>query len=471
MYERQVTMKKYLILLIIVVAIIASGFYLLHFLGLGKKEIVCKNILDKYPPVEFSKNDRVLVIAPHPDDEVLANASVILKAKAQGADVKVVFVTFGEHNTSTMLKFFLVPVPTTADILAERRHKECLNAAKVLGLNEKDLIFLGFPDFGTLKIWDDHFTNKPYVAAFDLHDKVFYKGSYEEGILFTAPNELSLFEETISSYKPTKIFYPSTLDLNPDHRATGLFTEAALFDINTIKPKLFAYFVHSEDWPEPIGYYPEDFLGVPSYFTNLDATWVASYLSKREEEIKLEAIKAHLSQYLTKPKFMSSFARKDELFSTTYQYGLEKKLPLWSRETMQKVGILPYIESVSVSDKTDSYEFKIKLYKGALPFSKIILFVYPEVEGKAFVNAPKYKLIIRRGIRKEVELALFDRGKEIISKKDALTGIFTELLLNIDMQKTHFEGSERFFFSILVEEGDYRISETPWWLINAQKTQ
>jgi len=464
-------MNKMLVVAIMVIVIVLMAFLLLHFLGLSRKKVDFKNTLGNYPPLEFSKNDRVLVIAPHPDDEVLANSSVILKAKAQGASVRVLLVTLGEHNTGTMLKFLLIPIPTTADILAERRHKECFNAAKVLGLNEKDLIFLGFPDFGTLKIWDDHFTNKPYVAVIDMHDRVFFKGAFREGVAFTAQNELSLFEDVISSYKPTKIFYPSTLDLNPDHRATGLFTEAALFDIDTIKPQLFTYFVHSEDWPEPVGYYPEDFLGAPSYFTYLDGNWMVSYLSNEEENTKLEAIKAHLSQYWTKPKFMASFARKDELFCTNYQYGLDKELPLWSRETMQKVDILPYIESVSVSDKNDSYEFKINLYKGVPPLSKIILFVYPEIEGKTFASANKYKLIIKRGIKKEVELALFDRGKEVIFKKDSLTGTFTELLLNIDMQKVHFEGSKKFFFSILVEEGDHRISETPWWLIDVQKTE
>ncbi len=374
-------MSRQLLAIIVVVTVIisASFFMFVHFAGLRKKSNLSIDSLEKLPSIFFTNQDRILIIAPHPDDEVLANASVILKAKSIGANVKVVFVTYGEHNTSTLVKFLLFPSLPTVDLLAERRHEECLHAAKVLGLDEKDLIFLGFPDFGTLKIWDDHYGSKRYIAAFDFHDKVFYKGAYKEGVPFTAIEELDLFEEIISSYKPTKIFYPSTLDLNPDHRATSLFLEAALFDLNTIKPQLFTYFVHSENWPEPVGYYPEDFLGIPSYFTNLNGNWFVSFLSKSEENLKLKAIKAHLSQYWTKPKFMTSFARKNELFSTTFEYGLGTPLPLWSQAIMQKAKMFPFIESVLASDQNDSYEFKINLYKGIPSYSKIILFVYPEI--------------------------------------------------------------------------------------------
>ncbi|MGC8722221.1 MAG: PIG-L deacetylase family protein [Caldisericaceae bacterium] len=462
--------NKVILVLVIALVILFCSFLFIHFFKVNRKNLSDNSQLVNYPVIDFCKSDRVLVIAPHPDDEALANSSVILRAKAVGANVKVVFVTFGEHNTETLIKFLFFPSPLASNLLAQRRHKECINAAKTLGLSDSDLVFLGFPDFGNLKIWDNHFSNRPYMSGINLHDKTFYSGVYKKGVPFTALEELKLFEEVISSYHPTKLFYPSTLDLNPDHRATGLFTEAALFDLKTIKPELYTYFVHSEDWPEPVGYFPDDFLGIPSYFSNLDGNWKVSYLSLAQEQIKLNAIKAHLSQYLTKPKFMASFARKDEIFCTTYEYGTGKELPLWTEEVMHKVGILPYIESVTVSDKNDSYEFKMKLYKGVPPFSKLNLFVYPEISGKPFADSPKYRLVIERGVKKEIELTLFDRGTEIVSQKDRLTGSFGELLLTVDIEKTHFEGSKEFFFSILGEEGNYRVTETPWWLIDAQSS-
>jgi LmbE family N-acetylglucosaminyl deacetylase len=345
--------EHYIIILIIVVFIVI--FLMLFHIGtLNNKNYLTDNLL-KFPEATFNKQDRILIIAPHPDDEALANSSVIIKGKEAGATVKVVFVTFGEHNTSTLAKFLLFPSSVTADLLAERRHKEAINAAKVLSLREKDLIFLGFPDFGTLKIWDDHFSDKPYMSGMNLHDKTFYSGVYKKGVPFTAPEELKLFEEIISSYRPTKLFYPSTLDLNPDHRATGLFTETTLFDLKEkVHPDLYTYFVHSEDWPEPVGYFPDDYLGIPSYFTNFTGNWFINLLSKSEEILKLKAVKAYFSQYWTKPKLMASFVRKNELFFKSYEYGLGSKLPLWTKEEMQKVHGLPYVEEVTVTDQKDS---------------------------------------------------------------------------------------------------------------------
>ena len=58
-------------------------------------------------PVEFKgtsgwtspiKAERVLIIAPHPDDEVIGCGGVILNYLEQGSDVTVVIVTNGEYG-------------------------------------------------------------------------------------------------------------------------------------------------------------------------------------------------------------------------------------------------------------------------------------------------------------------------------------------------------------------------------------
>ena len=46
----------------------------------------------------FKKNERVLILAPHPDDEVIGCAGVIQQALKAGARVKVVYLTNGDHN-------------------------------------------------------------------------------------------------------------------------------------------------------------------------------------------------------------------------------------------------------------------------------------------------------------------------------------------------------------------------------------
>ena len=46
----------------------------------------------------FSKTDRVLILAPHPDDEAIGCAGVIQQAVSSGAQVRIAYLTNGDHN-------------------------------------------------------------------------------------------------------------------------------------------------------------------------------------------------------------------------------------------------------------------------------------------------------------------------------------------------------------------------------------
>lgn len=49
----------------------------------------------------FFNSDKVLILAPHPDDEAIATAGVIQKALKAGSDIKVVFFTNGDFNSTS----------------------------------------------------------------------------------------------------------------------------------------------------------------------------------------------------------------------------------------------------------------------------------------------------------------------------------------------------------------------------------
>src|ERR1700689_5081239 len=49
-----------------------------------------------FPPI--TPNDRIVVVAPHPDDEVLGAGGLIQQACAVGAEVHVIYLTNGDHN-------------------------------------------------------------------------------------------------------------------------------------------------------------------------------------------------------------------------------------------------------------------------------------------------------------------------------------------------------------------------------------
>ncbi len=81
-----------------------------------------------------------IVFAPHPDDETLGCGGTIIQKKKAGAALKIVFMTDGSQSHS-----HLIP----AEKLKAIRAKEALAAAEKLGVEPRNVLFLGIRD-GTL---------------------------------------------------------------------------------------------------------------------------------------------------------------------------------------------------------------------------------------------------------------------------------------------------------------------------------
>jgi hypothetical protein len=69
------------------------------------QKITKASFAGRYEPVmiralemPLNGKDRLLVLAPHPDDESLATGGLIQRATRQGLPVKVVFLTNGQNN-------------------------------------------------------------------------------------------------------------------------------------------------------------------------------------------------------------------------------------------------------------------------------------------------------------------------------------------------------------------------------------
>ena len=54
--------------------------------------------MDEFESFDITKDSRLLMIAPHPDDEALATGGLLQRAQAKGAQVYVAFLTDGENN-------------------------------------------------------------------------------------------------------------------------------------------------------------------------------------------------------------------------------------------------------------------------------------------------------------------------------------------------------------------------------------
>ncbi len=81
--------------------------------------------------------ESTLVFAPHPDDETLGCGGTIKKRTDSGGHVRVAFMTDGSASHTRHFG--------GAELRKMRAH-EALRATSELGLREKDVHFLGFPD-------------------------------------------------------------------------------------------------------------------------------------------------------------------------------------------------------------------------------------------------------------------------------------------------------------------------------------
>ena len=151
--------------------------------------------------MRLSRGDRLLVLAPHPDDESLATGGLLQMAISAGADVRVLVATNGERNPwpQRFCEHRWHIGPGEESRWGARRQEEAIAATAALGLPGQDLFFLSCPDQG-------------------LTD-----------ILLRSPDPL--IDRLISEFdrwQPSHLIGPSLADLHPDHSALAVLLALAL---------------------------------------------------------------------------------------------------------------------------------------------------------------------------------------------------------------------------------------------------
>jgi len=91
--------------------------------------------------------EKIVVFAPHPDDETLGCGGTIAKRISEGYEVLIVVMTDGRN---AFLKVFGIDSKPTPSELKEIRKEEVKRASTILGVPEEGLLFLDFED-GTLE--------------------------------------------------------------------------------------------------------------------------------------------------------------------------------------------------------------------------------------------------------------------------------------------------------------------------------
>ena len=271
--------------------------------------------LHQLPPPQAE--DRIAIIAPHPDDEVLATSGLIQQAVAVGAQVKVIYLTNGDHNQANF-RLFNWRRHDAADRLAlgEQRRAEAVAAMRLLGVPAEDLTFLGYPDWSMLRLWQDYWEADEVLYNNATHSTgVPYPEDFGYQHLYRAENLTADLYAVLREFKPTRVFTTHPCDTNPDHRATANFVQLAVLQLaaDGLRPALEFFVVHFRNWPAPLQYRPALTLEPPPALRDND--WQTLPLTPAQVQRKYQATLTNQTQTVNHRAFLTAFARANELFA------------------------------------------------------------------------------------------------------------------------------------------------------------
>jgi LmbE family N-acetylglucosaminyl deacetylase len=283
------------------------------------------------PDQKDNQKNTILIFAPHPDDETLGCAATIMRAVRSGLRIRVVFLTNGDGwpDAAAMLRQKDVKALAPEDFreLARARQKYTLDAARVLGLAEDSLVYLGYPDAGLAQMpmaagdtpYRSPFTEKnhTYGPMFpDYHSQMHQKPA---PYLWTAA--LGDITELLQAQRPSQIYVTDgAADTHKDHRAAFDLVRAAAAAVD-FSGELYTYVNHAGDeWPWPAGPNPVapfeahvvDGKRVPD-----NIAWPPDErrpITHEEAAAKLKAIRAYPLDIRLDKTYFESFVKSEEIF-------------------------------------------------------------------------------------------------------------------------------------------------------------
>ncbi len=272
-----------------------------------------------------SAGQRLLVFAPHPDDETLGAAGLMHQARGRGDDVRVVILTNGDgFRISAAQEFHELTVPP-ADFVryGYLRQAEARTALGVLGIPADHVHFLGYPDRGLMPMWTSNWSaSAPTTSAYTHLDHSPYTDAETPRAPYCGAALLADIKRQMIADQPTDIYVTHPNDDHPDHAAASVFVRTALEQLRASgqpwaqTARLHYYLVHRGDWPTPQGLHEDAALLPPGPMAELDTHWAALPLARYDTQKKYAAIKRYRSQVEMSSRFLFSFARANELFGT-----------------------------------------------------------------------------------------------------------------------------------------------------------
>ncbi|MFB3896520.1 MAG: PIG-L deacetylase family protein [bacterium] len=423
------------------------------------------------PISPITQTDRILILAPHPDDESIGTAGIIQEAVKVGAQCKIVCFTNGDHNQwAFIVDTKHIPLRQKEFIrLGEERRQESIAAMAYFGIRRTNLIFLGYPDFGTLKMFTDYWdTPKPFRGFLTRIDKVPYPEALSPGTPYVSESILKDLKTILSKYQPTKIFVSHPADTNRDHRALYLYLRVALWDLEKSipRPELYPYLIHMPGWPYRIGPRPELILEPP---TNLpEVIWQRFILSPEQLIRKRAAISIYKTQFRS---HLYPFARKNELFGDypiikLHQQPLPvtdwQKLALVIDTTQYEIenGLIQQkkISALAYAEHNGNVVIKINLQKILDETLGISIYLFGYKSQTAFSKMPKIRIALDL-----LGIKVFNMSQRIQASNIQFSSDKQNIFVTVPI--SILDNPKYILTSAYSRTGDLPIDETAWRIL------
>jgi LmbE family N-acetylglucosaminyl deacetylase len=319
---RQRRRKRYLTLMGAGIACLLCPMLVFHITLYRQNLAVARETFPAAPAL--SATDRLLIIAPHCDDETLGAGGTIAAARRQGLEVRVAFVTNGDGSRSTQIEQDTRLLRRNSfQELAAMRQRETVAALKELNVAREDIIFLGYPDGGTQTMWQKNWTpDNRFRSKWTGADRSPYKNSMTPNAPYSGAQVLDDIAKIIDDFQPTVVYTTHLDDTHPDHWAAYSYTLAALEKLRlqpstrawAQRTKLLTFLVHHGVWPVPHGHHPEAKLAPPAGLLHTGTRWMETPLDEEAQAAKKAALERYVSQLAFTPHYLRSFLRRNELF-------------------------------------------------------------------------------------------------------------------------------------------------------------
>ncbi len=274
--------------------------------------------------------NKMLVVAPHPDDEINLAGQLIVKAVKENIEVYVLYTTNGDATKKEK----------------NNRVQEAINALKVLGVQQEHIVFLGYANE-----WkeNEHIyyaekdlistLNKTATNCFKGHDEYCFKKNQTHHV-FTYENFKNDMKSVIEDIA-ADVLICVDFDSHPDHRAASLTFDRCMGEIlkerRAYRPIVLKKYAYNGVWKGEKDYYVEPFQRTKhetNFFYSGDVHELESPNFSWKDRISLCVPKETITPLLKK-NILYKAARQHTLTTAWYemQRVINSDVVYWNRPT------------------------------------------------------------------------------------------------------------------------------------------